>query len=74
MTEIAPDLDVAEEPEARPRGDLLEHARDRLDVRVVGRDAQPDKAPRCGQPVEEVDLDRELRGEELARGIEPGRA
>ena len=57
VRDVAADLDVAEEAEARLRGDLLERARDRLDVRMVGRDAEPDEPPRRRQPLDHVDLD-----------------
>ena len=58
VREIAPDLDVAEKAEAGLRGDLLERARDRLELRMVGRDAEPDEAPRRRQPLDHVDLER----------------
>ena len=43
---VAPELDVPEEAEPVVARDLLERARDGLDVRVVGRDTQPHEAPR----------------------------
>ena len=71
--EVAADLDVAEEAEARPRGDLLERARDGLDLRVVGRDAEADEPPRRRQPLDHVDLGAGLV-EQRARGVEARRA
>ena len=46
--DVTADLDVAEEAKAGLRGGLLEHARDRLDLRVVGRDPAADQAPGVG--------------------------
>ena len=69
------DLDVAEEAKARPRGGLLERARDGLDVLVVGRDAEADEPPRRRQPVDHVDLDRRLLAlQQRVGGVEAGRA
>ena len=73
VRDVAADLDVAEEPEPGPLRDLLERARDRLDLRMVGRDTEPDEPPRGRQPVEEVDLDRRIVGEKLPRGVESRR-
>ena len=73
MVEIAPDLDVAEKAKTRPLRNALEHARDRLDVRVVRRDAQAYEAPRRRQPVEQVDLDGGVGSQELPGCIEPRR-
>ena len=56
------------------RGDLLEDARDRLDLGMVGRDAEPDEAPRRRQPLDQVDLDRQVGAEQRAGGVEAGRA
>ena len=64
MLEIASDLDVAEEAKSGALRDLLEHARDGLDVGVVGSDAEADEAPRRRQPVEQVDLDGRNRPEQ----------
>src|SRR2546423_6927695 len=55
---VLAEADVAEEAKARMFGGLLVHAADRLDLRVVGRDAGANQAPRCGQALEHVDLDR----------------
>ena len=62
--DLVPDVDVAEEPEAGLLRGLLEDARDRLDLRVVGRDAEPDEAPRGREPLDHVDhrAAREQRG------------
>jgi hypothetical protein len=46
--EVAARLDVAEEAEAGPFGDLLEGAGDRLDLGMVGRETEaspPSRAP-----------------------------
>ena len=69
--EIAPHLDVAEKAEAGQRGDLLERARDCLQLGVVRGDAEPDETPRRGQPLDEIDLGS--RREQRARGVEPRR-
>ena len=53
--DVTPELDAAEEAEARVRGDLLEHARDGLDLRVVGRHAGAHETPGRGQAVDHVD-------------------
>ena len=75
MRDVAADLDVAEEAEAGLLRDLLERARDGLDVRVVGRDAEAHEPPRRRQPLEQVDLDARLVArEQRARGVEAGRA
>ena len=50
------ELDVAEEAEAGLLRGPLERARDRLQLRVVGRDAEPDETPRRRQPLDHVDL------------------
>ena len=72
--EVAADLDVAEEAEAGALRDPLERARDGLDLGVVGRDAEPDEAPRRRQPVEHVHLDgRLLAREQRSRRVEPRR-
>jgi hypothetical protein len=69
------DLDVAEETEARPGRGLLERARDRLDVLVIGRDAEADEPPRRRQAVEQVDLDAGVVAlQERVGGVEPGGA
>ena len=70
-------LDVAEEAEAGSRRDPLERARDGLDVRVVGGDAEPDETPGRRQPVDQVDLDARLLAREQAgppRRTRPGRS
>ena len=66
VRDVAADLDVAEEAEARPPRDLLERARDRLDLRVVGRDAEPDEPPGRRQPLDQVDLDRQVARQQRA--------
>src|SRR6266545_1970145 len=74
VRDVAADLDVAEEAEARLRGGLLERARHRLDVRVVGRDAEANEAPRRRQPLDHVHLDLTVGCEEARCRVEPGRA
>jgi hypothetical protein len=64
------DLHVPEKAEARPRRDPLERARDLLQLRMVGRNAEADEAPGRRKALDHVHLDR-LRGvQEMARGIE----
>ena len=63
MREVASHLDVAEEPEARPGRDPLERPGDRLQLRVVGRDAEPHQTPGRGQALDHVHLDRQVRVE-----------
>ncbi len=71
---VATDLDVSEEAKAGARGDLLERARDGLQLRVVGRDAQPDEPPRRREPLDHVDLDRRiLARKQCAGGVERSR-
>ena len=72
--DVTADLHVAEEAEPGALRDPLERTRDGLDLGVVGRDAEPDEAPRSRQPVEHVHLDdRLLAREQRSRGIEPRR-
>ena len=73
VRDVLADLDVAEEAEARLRRRLLEGARDGLDVRMVGRDAETHETPGRRQPLEQVDLDREIAPEQRRGGVEPGR-
>ena len=49
------DHDVAEEPEPRIQRGLLELRADRLDLRMVGRDAGAHQTPRGGQHLQHVD-------------------
>ena len=75
VRDVPPDLDVAEEAEPGSRGDPLEGARHRLDVRMVGRDTEADEPPRGRQALDHVDLDRRLLAlEERVGGVEPGGA
>ena len=73
MREIAPDLDVAEEPEGGLLRDALVRARHRLQLRVVGGDAEPNETPRSRQPLDHVDLDRNVRVEQRTSSVKPGR-
>ena len=59
--DVPADLDVPEEAEAGPLRGLLERARDRLDVGMIGRDAEADEPPRRRQPLDQVDLERRGR-------------
>jgi hypothetical protein len=73
--DVAADVDVAEEAEARPSRGLLVDADHRLDLGVVGRDTGADQAIRGRQPVEDVDLRRRLLlAQEVLGGVEPRRA
>ena len=59
MRDVAAELDVAEEAEARVRGGLREAPCDRLDLLVVRRDAGAHEPVRRRQAVEHVDPDIE---------------
>jgi hypothetical protein len=73
--DVASDLDVAEEPETLSHGDLLERSRDRLQLRMVGRHAEPDEPPRSRQALDHVHLGRwVLAHEQVPGGVERGRA
>src|SRR5271155_5082864 len=71
--DVLAEMDVAEEPEARVHGGLLVHAGDRLDLRVVGRDARADESPWRRQALEHVDLEA-VGGDlqQVSRGVEAG--
>ena len=73
VRDVAADLDVAEEAEARARGDLLERARDRLQLRVVGGDAEPDEPPRRRQALDHVDLGSRILARSRCAGRVEGR-
>ena len=71
---VATDLDVPEEAKAGTGGDLLERTRDGLQLRVVGRDAEPDEPPRRREALDHVDLDlRILARKQRAGCVEGGR-
>ena len=74
VVKVAADLDVAEEPEPRPLGDPLEGTRHRLQLRVVGSDAEPDETPRRRQALDQIHLDRRVRRQQGAGGVEACRA
>ena len=74
VAEVSSDLDVAETAEAGTLRDLLEHPRDGLDVRMVGRDAEADEPPGCRQPFDHVDLDRRIGRQQLPGGVEARRS
>ena len=65
---VAAELDVPEEAEPVVARDLLERARDGLDVRVVGCNTQPYEAPRRRKPVDQVDRDLRLFAREERAG------
>ncbi len=74
VADVSADLHVPEEAEARPCGDLLEGARDGLELWMVRRDPEPDEPPWGGQPLDHVDLDdRILAREQRGGGVERGR-
>jgi hypothetical protein len=70
--DVFAELDGSEEPEPRLRRRLLVHPRNRLDVRVVGRDARAHEPERRWERVQHVDL--EAGGHKLVGGVEAGRA
>src|SRR5262249_55945972 len=71
VRDVPPDLDVAQEAEAGPRRDLLECARDSLELGVIRSDAEADEAPRRRKAFDHVDLDGGiLAREEVSGGIE----
>jgi hypothetical protein len=70
VRDVATHLHVAEEAEPVVAGDPLECLRDRLDVRVIRRDAEADETPRRRQPLDQVDGRRRIGGEQRARGVE----
>ena len=71
VTHVAAHLEVAEEAKARLHGDLLERARDGLDLRMIRSDAEPHEAPRGRKPLDHVDF--RGGGQERARRVEAGR-
>ena len=73
VADVPPHVDVPEKAEAGPLRGLLEDTRHRLDVRVVGRDPEPDEPPRRRQPLDHVDLDRDVGGEQRSGSVEAGR-
>jgi hypothetical protein len=75
VRDVPADLDVAEESKSGSRRRLLERPRDRLDVLVVGRDAESDEAMRRGQPIDHIHLDpRVVALQEGVGGVEASRA
>ena len=74
LRDVPSHLHVAEEAEARPRGDLLERARHGLELRMIRRDPEPDKPPGRGQPLDHVDLDLRILARKQSRcRVEGGR-
>jgi hypothetical protein len=74
LRQVAADLDPAQEPEPRLGGDPLERLRDRLDLRMVGSDAEANEPPGRGQTLEHVHLDRQVCAEQVTCGVEARRA
>ena len=74
VVQVAPDLHVADEAEPRLVRDALERPRDRLQLRMIGRHAEPHEPPGRRQPLEHVHLDRRVGVEQRAGGVEAGRA
>ena len=71
--QVASQLDAAEEAEALLRRGLLVDPHDRLDLRVVRRDAGAHEAERRRQAIEQVHAHGPLGGEQVAGGVEAGR-
>ena len=71
---VPADFDVAVEAEALVGRGLLVDPRHRLDLRVVGRNAEAHEPERDGQALEHVDLDVLALGQQSRRGVEAGRA
>ena len=70
---IASQAHIPEEPEARARGRRREHARDGLDLFVVGRHASAHQSVRGRQSLEHVDIDYGVSAlEQCLCGIEAG--
>ena len=67
-----PSAYTAEEPEPVPLRRLLVHARDALELGVVGRDAGAHEPERRRQQVDQVDL--EALAEQLLGRVEAGRS
>ena len=72
--QVAPELDAPEEPEALLRRGLLVDPHDRLDLRVVRRDAGAHEPERRRQAIEQVHADGPLGGEHVPGGVEAGRS
>lgn len=76
---VLADRDVAEETEPRILGRLLELLADRLDLRMIGRDARAHQPPRGGEHLQHVNGDigvlrRVGRLQQGGRGEEPRRS
>ena len=73
--DVGADVDVAEELKTLTGGGLLVHADHRLDLRVVRGDPGADEPERGREPIEHVDLDRDvLAFEQVLGGVKAGRA
>jgi hypothetical protein len=73
VRDVPADLDVAEEPAPRIGGGLLEDARDRLDLRMIGRDAPSHEAPGRCEALEEMHLGVRARLQQMTGRVEAGR-
>jgi hypothetical protein len=71
--EVPPQFDPTEEPEPLLGGSLLVHPHDRLDLRVVRRDARAHEPERRRQAIEQVQLQRPFRVEQVSGRVEAGR-
>ena len=58
--DVHADVDVAHEPDERVVEEAVQGVPDGAHLRVVGRDAVPDQPERRGQPVDQVDGDRDV--------------
>ena len=75
VRDVLAERHVAEVAKARMGGRPLIHARDRLDLRMVRRDARAHEAPRRGQALDHVHLDARLGVLQQVPGrVEAGRA
>src|SRR3954465_11705534 len=73
VRDVAPDLDVPEEAEARLLRNPLERARNALQLGMVRRPPEPHEAPRRRQPLEHVHLEPRLSIEQRGGGVNPSR-
>lgn len=73
--DVAAQLDVREEAQARVLRGAFVQARHRLDLRMVRRDAGPHEPPRGRQALVDVDMQLGLRvPQQVPRRVRPGRA
>ena len=57
--DVAANLDIAEESHARPVEKLLKGLAHRTNTEMVGRDTVTHQPKRAGQPIKDVDADRD---------------